>query len=399
MTLLVHGVGRSRRGAAPDRGTAGGVGNIHLIAEELSSQLGIRRFAAAAAGARELQQGLRELAALHRGLLELLGNRFLGGQVDPVIEHSLLRTLRIDGRHLQSLLLGRTGGHAGAAARAVQSGNDHGEVHAGYAGHGLCLGALGSVLQLFIGHSDGTNDRVGAHIGALVALNAVIHDPLGNVHGHAALLIGGSALGRGAVRILLKGGNRQILAVEGVNGINHAVHIVHQLLTAAGGDLLLGIVRGVFPVGGNLYLHIAGGTGIDGIVVHLDHGLALLTVGLRGGVLHILNGVGLGNDLGNAEEGGLQNRVDAGAQANLLADLKAVDGIEINLIVGDELLHLAGQTLIQLGGVPGAVQQEAAALLQILHHVVGIKICGVGAGHEVGLGDIVGGLDGGMAKA
>ena len=399
MAFLVHGVGSGGSGAAPDGGAAGGVGDEHLIAEQLGGQLGVRSLAAAAASAGELKQGLLELAALDGGLLELLGDFLLGGQVDAVLEHGLLVALGVDGGHLQSLVLGGAGGHAGAAAGAVQRGDDHGEVHAGDTGHGLGLGAGGSGSQLLIGHGDGTDDRMGTHIRALVALDAVVHNPLGNVHSHAALLVSSGALGRGAVGVVLEGGDRQVLAVEGVDGVHHVVDVVHQLGTVASGDLGLRIVHSVLPGSGHVHLHIAGSAAVDGVVVHLDNGVALTAVRLGGGVLHILDGILFGDNLGNGEEGRLQHGVGAGAQAQLLANLEGIDGVEVDVVVGDEFLHLAGQALIQLLGVPRAVQQEAAALLQILDHVVGLQVSGVGAGHEVRLGDVVGGLDGGVAKA
>ena len=399
MAGLVHGVRSGGSGAAPDRGAAGGVGNEHLIAEQLGSQLGVRSLAAAAASAGELEQGLLELAALNGGLLELSSHFFLGGQVDAVLKHGLLVTLRVDGGHLQGLVLGGAGGHAGAAAGAVQRRDDHGEVHAGDTGHGLGLGASGSGSQLLIGHSDGTDNRMGTHIGTLVALDAVVHNPLGDIHSHAALLVSSGALGRGAVGVVLEGGDRQVLAVEGVHGEHHVVDVVHQLGTVAGSNLLLRVVHSVLPGGGHVHLDVAGSAAVDGVVVHLDNGVALTAVRLGGGVLHILDGILFGDDLGNGEEGGLEHGVGAGAQAQLLADLKGVDGVEVDVIVSNELLHLAGQALVQLLGVPRAVQQEAAALFQILDHVVGLQVSGVGAGHEVRLGDVIGGLDGGVAKA
>jgi hypothetical protein len=64
VAVLVDGVRRGRSRTAPDGGAAGGIGDVHLVAEELGSQLGIRSFAAAGAGAGELKQRLLELAAL-----------------------------------------------------------------------------------------------------------------------------------------------------------------------------------------------------------------------------------------------------------------------------------------------------------------------------------------------
>jgi hypothetical protein len=57
--------------------------------------------------------------------------------------------------------------------------------------------------------------------------------------------------------------------------------------------------------------------GVDGLVVHVHDVLALLQVGLGGGVLHVLDGVLLGHDLGQGEESGLQDGVGALAHADL----------------------------------------------------------------------------------
>jgi hypothetical protein len=62
------GIGRVRRRrqvAAVDRRAAGGVGDQQPIAEQLRQQLEVRRLAAARAGARELEQRLQQLRALH----------------------------------------------------------------------------------------------------------------------------------------------------------------------------------------------------------------------------------------------------------------------------------------------------------------------------------------------
>src|SRR5699024_11841120 len=61
--VLVDGVGRDGRGAAPDGGAAGGVGDVHLLTEQLGDQTCVRSLGAAGAGARELQQGLVEQRA------------------------------------------------------------------------------------------------------------------------------------------------------------------------------------------------------------------------------------------------------------------------------------------------------------------------------------------------
>ena len=56
-------VRRGRQVAAVDRGAAGGVGDQRAVAEQLRHQLDVRRFAAAGAGAGELEQRLQQLTS------------------------------------------------------------------------------------------------------------------------------------------------------------------------------------------------------------------------------------------------------------------------------------------------------------------------------------------------
>ena len=62
--LFVGGVRADRSGTTPDRGAAGGVGDEHLLAEQLGDQAGVRGLGAASAGAGELKQRLVELRTL-----------------------------------------------------------------------------------------------------------------------------------------------------------------------------------------------------------------------------------------------------------------------------------------------------------------------------------------------
>src|SRR5699024_5830778 len=95
---------------------------------------------------------------------------------------------------------------------------------------------------------------------------------------------------------------------------------------------------------------------------------------------------------------GLEDGVDAAAQTDFLTDLDTVDGVELDVVVGNQAFYLAGQVLLQLLVGPLAVQQEGAALLHILNDGVLGDVSGVVAGNEVCLVDIVGGFDLGFTK-
>ena len=94
----------------------------------------------------------------------------------------------------------------------------------------------------------------------------------------------------------------------------------------------------------------------------------------------------------------MQDGVDTSAQADLLTNADTVDGIELNVVLSDEALYLAGQSLIELLSIPAAVEQEGTALLQILYHIVLVDVGRIVAGHKVSLADEISGLDGLVTK-
>ncbi len=395
MSLAVHGVRGGGFGTAPDRGAAGRVRDEHPVAEQLSGKLCVRSLSAARARAGEFQQRLTELAALDGGRLELFQNLGLRRNGLAVIEHGLAGALGVDRLEHQGLFAFHTGAYlrAGAAARAVERGNRNGEFQARQAVHILRLGALRGFRKLFRGHDDRTDDGVRTYIRAEVALNAVRGVPFGDIHRDPALFIGGGALRHGAVRIILKVADRQLFAAERVDGLQNVVDIIDKLGPVSGG-LFNGFGRiRVFPGSRDIHLVDILHAALDGRVVHRDDLLALFAVRLRGGVLHELNRLIRRDNVGDLEEGGLQNRVDASAETELLADLDPVDGVEMDAVFGNVFLHLAGQPFVKLPAGPRAVQKEVAALFQVLHNVVFVHIGRVVAGDEIRLADIVGRFD------
>ncbi|CAN3974044.1 1-deoxy-D-xylulose-5-phosphate synthase, partial [Dysosmobacter welbionis] len=397
MAFLVGAIGRGGSRTAPDGGAAGGVGDVHPVTEQLGNQAGIAGLGAAGAGAGELQHGLTELAALDGVVLHVL---LLGHLGDAVVEDLLLGGLLLLVHHGQGVH--RALAHAHGAAHAVQRADGHGVlVHAlALAGlHVHDLGGGGGILGLLLRQSEGTDGGVGADIGAVVALDALGGIPSGNGHGHAALLIGGGAQLELAVHMLDEGGHGQAVAVHAAHGVQNRADLLHQ----SGGALVLdglGLVHSVGPVGGHIELLVGGGAGVDGLVVHVHDVLALLQVGVGGGVLHVAHSLALRHDLSQREEGGLQDGVGALAHADFLGQVDGVDGVDLNVVLGDVALGGGIQMVAQLLVAPLAVDQEHTAGLHVPDNgeVLG-DVGGHVAGHEVGLVDVVGRLDGGVAEA
>ena len=238
-----------------------------------------------------------------------------------------------------------------------------------------------------------------ADIGALVALDALGAVPLGHGDGHTALLIRGGAELERAVGMVDERGDRQAVAVHLVDRGKNVAHHLDGGRTA--GQLLGGrFVNGVGPVGRNVDLHIRSRAEVDGLVVHLDHVLALLHVGGLGLLLHVADGVLLRHDLRQREECGLQDGVVALAHTDLDGQVNGVDRVELDVVLGNVALGGGVQMVAELLGCPLAVNHEHAAGLDVLNHLEALgDVARVVAGDEVGLIDIVRALDLVIAEA
>ena len=134
-------------------------------------------------------------------------------------------------------------------------------------------------------------------------------------------------------------------------------------------------------------------------MVHLNDSLTLLGVRSGSSVLHILDSVLDRNDVSELEESRLKNSIDPVAQTDLLADLNAVDDIELDVVLSDISLYLTRQMLVKLLLCPLAVEQESSARLDVVDDVVLGDVRLVVASYEVSLIDEVGRLDRSLAES
>ena len=250
---------------------------------------------------------------------------------------------------------------------------------------GRGLAEVGGVVDL---RADG---RVGADERALVALDADLVVPDGDLERDRALLPLGGGGRPGAVHG--EGADRQQVALALDDDRLHALDEVGRRLGH-----------------GRAHLDGAGGRADRDLVevlqgrvhrgeVALDDLRALLAVGLLDRLLDLGDRLLARQDAGDREEAGLHDRVDAAAHAGLLGHVVGVDGVDLQLLVDDLVLDLARQVLPDLVLGVGRVQQEGAARHRVLEHVVALEEAELVAGHEVRLLDEVGGADGAGAEA
>ena len=87
-------------------------------------------------------------------------------------------------------------------------------------------------------------------------------------------------------------------------------------------------------------------------MVHGYDLFALLAIGLGGSFLHKGNGLVCGDDLGKGKECSLKNGVGTVSETQLHCDVGSVDGVELNVVLGNILLHLGGKMLVKLFACP-----------------------------------------------
>ena len=249
-------------------------------------------------------------------------------------------------------------------------------------------------MRLVLIKQVGADGGVGAHEGAAVALDARLGVPLGRLHGDAALLISGQAHIDDAVLIAGEGADGQAVALLRVDGAQYVLD--YRGHVGFGGVLL---ERGVRPASGHGNLHALLRALLDGRHVLRHHGVALARIGLAGRVLHVVERLLNGHQARDLEERRLQHGVDVAAQAHALRHLHRVHGEQADTVLRDVAFHFAGQVGVKLLGRPAGVEQEGAAGLHFLHHVVLAHVALVVAGHEVRALHVVGAADGLLRKA
>ena len=394
LTLLVGGVRRGGDRAGIDGGAARSVGHHLTVAKELGDEFNVGRFAATRAGTAELEErsGKLRVLGVEFDIYLVLLARYVLHAVVPV---GVLGHFAFEGHHGEGLVAAhtRTNVHAVAATEAVHYVNLHAEVHTLERGRSLDFeGGSVQALEFFVVEHEGTNRSVGTNERALVTLDTVLAVPCGYEGSHTALLVGGSSLLPSTVCAYLEGAHGQEVAVLCIDGA-HEVGDKGGLF--AYNLLVLGQVG---PCGVNGQ-RLVFATAVNGLVVLVHYVLALLAVALNDKFLHLLYGEVNGDYFGDAEEGGLEDGVRAVAEANLLCNLRSVDIVNGDIVLGKVALHVVGQILSQLFAFPDGVEQEGAAVAQTAEHVVHVQISLNVASHEVRRLNLIRGADRRIAEA
>ncbi len=196
------------------------------------------------------------------------------------------------------------------------------------------------------------------YIGTLVALDAFIGLPFGNVNRHTAFFIFRGTGGECTILTVIKGRYFHIIAFHEIDRLNDIFNEVRDIPR-----VLFGPDFNLCPFGRDFNLfHI--GTACDGGQVHIYNLFAFAAEGLNNGFLHFRKCALKRYHFGYFEEGGLHDGVRAVAQANAFSNIGGIYNIELNIIPGHVFLYGIGKFILCFLRIPYAVEKKSAAFFQ-----------------------------------
>ena len=243
------------------------------------------------------------------------------------------------------------------ASGTIQSRHGDGKLIISHAGHGQHLHVSRSLGSFVSSHYHWTDYCMRTYIGTEITLDTVVRIPNRHIYCNTALLVSSRTRRCGTIHILGKCRYRKGIALLSADLGLYVVDKVHNIFSSLSHYLVIQtLVGAALPALRNLYLHNALSTCINSSPVLLNYILTLTAISLLSSVLHQLNRFLLRDNAGQLEECRLKNGVNtSGSHAGLNTNLHTINGIEVDVVVSDEFLHLSWQVLVQLFCIPRAV--------------------------------------------
>ena len=217
---------------------------------------------------------------------------------------------------------------------------------------------------------------------ALVALDADVGIPDGDLHSDVALLETGRP---GGIRAIGRHGrNRQAVALAGDHRGGHVAHELGCAFRHRRAD----VQAALRPIGQRQT--------VDALLrqfgrldVAFDDRRPLVAVGIFHRQTDVLQRLVFRQHAGDGEEGRLHDDVDASTQAERLRQRIGVDDVDLGLLLDECMLYFQRYLGPGLVRRMGAVEQERAPRLQVMENVVALQESEGMAGDELGLIDQV----------
>ena len=83
-----------------------------------------------------------------------------------------------------------------------------------------------------------------------------------------------------------------------------------------------------------------------------------MSVALDDELLHLLDSEIVGDDVGDLEESGLEDRIGTVAETDLRGDLGRIDDVEVAAVLCEVSLETTGEVLTEILRLPDGVEEE-----------------------------------------
>ena len=134
--------------------------------------------------------------------------------------------------------------------------------------------------------------------------------------------------------------------------------------------------------------------GVHRSVVHIYNSIALFTVGLKDGFLHVPGCILCRDNIRDFEKCRLEHGICTAAQSPACGNLNGVDDIKVDFFIRYGFSHVCGKMAVQILLLPVTCNQQVPAFLQIRYNVIFVNVRLVMAGHKIRLVHQVGAADG-----
>ena len=204
----------------------------------------------------------------------------------------------------------------------------------------LCCKSFWSVGHFFFIHKEWSDDSVRTYVRTLVTLDTVFNIPFRNIDSDSSLFVSGSSHWESSIFSAEECGYRKSVSFLCIHWLENVLDEIRNI------SFICLYFYSVGPFSRNRNLHKSVNASVDGFIVHVDDLFTLLAIGINHRLLQILHSIFYWDDVRKLEECGLHNHVDSGAKTNLSCDRLCVYDVEVDVLLGDILLHLCWKMCI-----------------------------------------------------
>ena len=206
------------------------------------------------------------------------------------------------------------------------------------------------------------------YIGTLVTLYTIFRLPFGDIDCYSTFFIGCSPCRESTILPACKSTYRKIVTFEVIYGFGN---ITYKVGNIAGILFFLHFYGSPF---GRYFNLLDLTTFINSCKVHFNDLFAFSSIGFLDGFFHLFFSLFIRYYVCYFKEGSLHYRVGPRPQSYIFGNFCCIDNIEVNLILCQIFLYMAGKSVFCLFCIPYGIKKECTSFFQTLQHIIFIEV-------------------------